>query len=179
VAPSEYSKQYINRKGYHSLRIWNAVIRWLGSVHDSRIFTHSQIRDALSSGSLHGTLLGDSGYPLCRYLLTPFRRPNDSTQRNFNKCLSKGRVKIEMCFGILKRRFAILNKPMRMPIRRVPKTVLACIILNNLAINFNEMEEQIPIHEEMDDDVDSMDYNENVDATNFRQQVAEILSPLF
>ena len=128
IAPNNYAEQYCNRKGWfsvncqaicdHRYRIWDAVIRWPGSVHDSRIFRHSHINQKLSVSEIDGILLGDSGYPLFKYLMTSYRDPTTDVQRNFNNCLSIGRVRIEMTFGLLKRRFACLNKPLRVPIER-------------------------------------------------------------
>ena len=52
-----------------------------------------------------GVLLGDSGYPLRRYLLTPKLNPGTPQEENFNRHHSRGRIVIERAFGILKSRF--------------------------------------------------------------------------
>ncbi|XP_014675475.1 PREDICTED: putative nuclease HARBI1 isoform X2 [Priapulus caudatus] len=80
-------KDYVNRKGYHSINtqgivnadglFLNLVARWPGSVHDSFIFRTSNLGRALeddprSGGIEGGLLLGDSGYALSRFLVTPY-----------------------------------------------------------------------------------------------------------
>jgi hypothetical protein len=52
-----------------------------------------------------GMLLGDSGYPLRRYLLTPKLNPTTQQEEEFNKFHSRGRMVIERAFGLLKSRF--------------------------------------------------------------------------
>ncbi|KAB0791964.1 hypothetical protein PPYR_13925 [Photinus pyralis] len=79
---------YYNRKGYYSinvqlicdanLRVLNCNARFPGAVHDSAIWSLSQVRHYLqrmySQGQLQSTwLIGDSGYPLEPWLLTPTR----------------------------------------------------------------------------------------------------------
>ena len=70
-----------NRKGFMSLNvqavcdadlyIMDLVARWAGSVHDSRIFHESRLKQRYLNGELHGWLLGDSGYPCLPFLMTP------------------------------------------------------------------------------------------------------------
>ncbi|GFT73879.1 DDE Tnp4 domain-containing protein [Trichonephila clavipes] len=59
-----------------NLSIRNIVVRWPGSTHDSTVFDHSYLRAHVETevpSSYH--LLGDSGYPLRSYLMTPFLNP--------------------------------------------------------------------------------------------------------
>ena len=84
-APSEYEHLYVNRKGYHSINVQlvcdanytiiNLVARWPGSTHDSRILRESELFNQFEDGGVNGILLGDSGYPLKRWLLTPLLNP--------------------------------------------------------------------------------------------------------
>ena len=52
------------------------VVRWHGSVPDSRIFENSVIRDRFEADEISGYLLGDRGYPCRNYLLTPLSNPH-------------------------------------------------------------------------------------------------------
>ncbi|XP_052261316.1 putative nuclease HARBI1 [Dreissena polymorpha] len=82
-APSANEDDYVNRKGFHSLnvqmicdatfRFVDVVAKWPGSVHDSRIFRESAIRQRFERGEIDGLLLGDSGYGCKRYLMTPYQ----------------------------------------------------------------------------------------------------------
>ncbi|CAH2004519.1 unnamed protein product [Acanthoscelides obtectus] len=81
-----------NRKGYFSLnvqtvsdaklKILNIVCRWPGSTHDSAIFQNSRLCYQFETG-VHaaGLLLGDNGYPLKNYLMTPFLSPQTSASK--------------------------------------------------------------------------------------------------
>jgi hypothetical protein len=65
-------------------RFTNIVARWPGSTHDSQIFHTSQICQKLEDNHNNleqGILLGDSGYALKPYLMTPFHEPVTANQR--------------------------------------------------------------------------------------------------
>lgn len=75
-----------NRKSYFSLNVQtisdaqlcirDIVARWPGYVHDSTIFQRCERRMFFETGRVpRGLLVGDSGYPLKRYLMTPFLNP--------------------------------------------------------------------------------------------------------
>lgn len=64
------------------------VSRWPGSVHDSRILRESGLWNNLNDGHfLPGEhyLLGDSGYPCKRWLLTPYLNPQPGSQSEYNR----------------------------------------------------------------------------------------------
>jgi hypothetical protein len=54
---------------FSSSRFTNIVVKWPGSTHDSFILNNSGIPDAMTG--INGWLLGDSGYPLKKWLMTP------------------------------------------------------------------------------------------------------------
>ena len=62
---------------------------------------------------LLGFIIGDSGYALRRYLMTPFINPTTDAEERFNSALTTMRAKIECTFGILKNRFQCLMQPLR------------------------------------------------------------------
>lgn len=86
------SEIYRNRKGFFSINVqavcgpdnyfYDAVIRWPGSTHDSRIFENSAIYSKLETNQLDGVLLGDSGYPLKRFCITPLRDPATRAEKS-------------------------------------------------------------------------------------------------
>lgn len=142
-APATHEHLYVNRKGYHSinvqaicnakLKIINCVARWPGSTHYSRILMNSQIHNAFQRGDVQGVLLGDSGYPLKSWLLTPFLNPSTVPQMRYNTAHAKTRNVIERCFGVLKRRFHCLHGELRMTPERVCNIICACVVLHNMA----------------------------------------------
>ena len=81
-----------NRKGTFSinvqcicdpqLRFIDSVVRWPGSTHDSRILENSHIHQKFESGLIHGLLLGDAGYPLKNWLMTPLANPQTISEKS-------------------------------------------------------------------------------------------------
>ena len=99
-----------NRKRFFSLNVQavcnadmlftNLVARWRGSVHDSRIFRMSRLKQQFENGRYQGILLGDNGYGCKPYLMTPFLSPQTDAERRYNKALIKSRITIERTFGV-------------------------------------------------------------------------------
>lgn len=67
---------------YHIL---NVVARWPGSTHDSRILRMSRLGQAYEDGMVQGILLGDSGYPLKPWLMTPILNPRTAAEEEYNR----------------------------------------------------------------------------------------------
>lgn len=133
-----------NRKGYFSmnvqcicdssLRITNIVCRWPGSAHDSTIFNMSRVRSQFENGEFRGSLLvGDSGYPLKSYLLTPLSNPISPEEHLYNESHIRTRNTIERCFGVWKRRFPILSLGIRLKREKIELIVVATAVLHNIA----------------------------------------------
>nr|XP_022290278.1 putative nuclease HARBI1 [Crassostrea virginica] len=142
--PNNNKADFVNRKGYHSLNvqmccdhkfvITSCVANWPGSVHDSRIFRQSALCAQFENGQHDGLLLGDSGYPCRRFLLTPFLNPSTDAENRFNQSLCRTRVLVEQTFGILKRRFQCLHHEMATEPPQAAVYVVACVVLNNIGI---------------------------------------------
>ena len=84
--------------------------RFPGSNHDSHIWNLSSARKYMEEKYIAGLrntwLLGDAGYPLEPWLMTPFRATTEGTpESNYNKIHSKARNIIERTIGVLKNRF--------------------------------------------------------------------------
>ncbi|TNM89154.1 hypothetical protein fugu_005409 [Takifugu bimaculatus] len=110
----------------HRSQIINCVVRWPGSVHDSRILGESHIYHRFQQNTPDGILLGDSGYPLLRWLMTPIATVTSNSQQNFNYAHTSTRGTIERINGILKRRFACLNY-LRVEPKEACNIICACI----------------------------------------------------
>ncbi|XP_057760252.1 protein ALP1-like [Arachis stenosperma] len=122
---------------------------WEGSASDSRI-----LRDAISRRNnlkipIGNYYLVDAGYTNCKGFLAPYRHTRYHVQewahgrnapRNFreyfNKNHSSARNIIERCFGLLKKRWAILRSPCFYKIKTQNKIIIACCLLQNF-IRFN------------------------------------------
>ena len=92
------------------------VAKWPGSCHDLFIFRSSALGRSLEEG-VHdiedGLLLGDSGYALRSYLMTPYIDPVLPWQKRFNRAHKKTRCLVERVIGIWKRRFHVLHSEIR------------------------------------------------------------------
>ncbi|KAK5650112.1 hypothetical protein RI129_001141 [Pyrocoelia pectoralis] len=169
---------YRNRKGFFSLnlqavcdarcRIENIVCRWPGSSHDSTIFNNSQLRAQFERGHYGDHLLvGDSGYAIRRYLITPLGNTRTAAENLFNESQIRTRNPIERTFGIWKRRFPILSLGIRVKLERIEAIVIATAVLHNIAKLYND-----PLPDINDEEVEAINFV-NVPGQNFVERDRE------
>nr|CAH7747071.1 unnamed protein product [Callosobruchus chinensis] len=152
ISPGGANGEYFrNRKGYFSLnlqvvgdadlRIRDIVARWPGSTHDQTIFNNSSIKARFEANEFeNAVLLGDSGYALKKYLITPIPNPTTEVEQVFNEAQIRSRNPIERLFGVLKRRFPVLSLGVRLSVQTAKEVIIACAVLHNIAIDRNEPE---------------------------------------
>lgn len=122
----------------HNLIFTNVVARWQGSAHDSRVFSESAIYGQLERDGLDGWLLGDAGYPLKRYLLTPLANPQTRPEKAYQFAHVQTRNSIERAFGILKKRFELIGPDggmVRLKTATALDAITACFVLHNYLRN--------------------------------------------
>jgi len=140
---------YRNRKGYFSLNvqtvsnarlmITDIVARWYGSAHDVTIFNNCSLRAKFETGQIpSGHLLGDNGYGIKPYLLTPLLNPASEPEKRFNRCHTSTRNTVERQYGIWKRRFPALKLGMRVDVDNALPIVVATAVLHNMALGAGE-----------------------------------------
>ncbi|XP_031339432.1 putative nuclease HARBI1 [Photinus pyralis] len=146
---------YVNRKNYHSinvqlicdhnLKIINVNALFPGSTNDAFIWNQSNVQTLLrrlhEAGNKNYFLLGDSGYPLRSWLLTPLEyepRPN-IPEHFYNSRHKTIRSTIERCNGVLKMRFRCLlkHRVLHYSPEKASKIINACVLLHNLCIEHN------------------------------------------
>nr|CAI5846202.1 unnamed protein product [Callosobruchus analis] len=138
-----------NRKNFFSfnvqaisdaeLKIQNIVCRWPGSAHDSFVFNNSNIRAKFERGEYKDYMLvGDSGYGIRSFLITPLEKPRTAAENLFNESQTRTRNPVERCFEVWKRRFPILAVGIRLKIEKVEAVVIATAVLHNIACILNE-----------------------------------------
>ncbi|XP_061191607.1 putative nuclease HARBI1 [Saccostrea echinata] len=171
---------YICRKGYHSinvqavvnpdLRFTNAVCKFPGATHDAYILQSSSLPNLVSSLEDGGWLVGDSGYPLKEWLMTPLSNPRTGQEEKYNNAHCKTRNVIERAFGVLKARFRCLHKTGgALPYRPSKCTrIIECTMrLHNLAI-----ETGIPLLEAVDqEDADGFQFEDRDNANRTASEV--------
>ena len=137
------------------------------------MFTESAIGQRLSRGDFSPFhLIGDSGYGCTPFLLTPYAAPINVPQERFNVAHKKSRCVIERMFGMVKRRFPALFFGIRMQPGRACRVIMACFILDNIALSrrlpdFDDVVIEDPFEEE--------DYNNQPDRqVNLAQDVLRL-----
>lgn len=175
MKPSQHGDEYINRKTFPSINvqatcnekeIFTSVdSSWPGSTHDSRIWKNSEPFKILRQSSSGALLLGDSGYGISPWLMTPFSEPTTPEEHSFNRCLKRERVIIERCFGQVKRRFPILGNKIRIDLRKVPTMIICCFVLHNVAKHLGDEEFELPhTHDtENESSIESVSYENATD----------------
>lgn len=190
-APMQHPESYVNRHRLHSivlqavcdrnLKFLNCYAGQPGSLHDARIFRLSTLRQNIEGGIVvvppHCHLLGDSAYPLCEYLLTPYRDTGNlsAVQVNYNHKHSATRMAIERAFGKLKSRFRRLQFFHSPDIKFIVKSVIACCTLHNVCIVFDDDIDDENIGGNQIQNLHAPNLNQHVDAIAKRNQIAATL----
>ncbi|XP_017479894.1 PREDICTED: putative nuclease HARBI1 isoform X1 [Rhagoletis zephyria] len=120
----EIEHVYYCRKGGHSKNVMiicdadyivlSASARFGGTAHDSYVWRRSRACRALEelyeAGERDFWLLGDSGYPLQPWLMTPISATSCTAEERYNIAHKSTRALVERCIGLLKSRFRCLSK---------------------------------------------------------------------
>ena len=84
--------------------------------------------------------IGDSGFPLKKYMITPYargRRTLSTPEKIFNYRLTRCRRQIESAFGMLAKRWRILQTSINFSPEKTKKVVLALLCLHNYVLTEN------------------------------------------
>ncbi|CAH1381977.1 unnamed protein product, partial [Tenebrio molitor] len=91
--------------------------------------------------------VGDSGYPIKRYLITPLGTPVLPAEQLFNESQIRTRNPVERSYGVWKRRFPVLALGIRLKRNRLEAVIIATAVLHNIACHMSEPDP--PIEEEV------------------------------
>ena len=113
-------------------------------MHDARVYSSSFISKELETvckDNFH--IIGDAAYPICPYLLTPYRNATllDERKTIYNRRLSQTRMKIGNAFCLLKQRFRQLSLVYFHSVDKVSRLIMACCVMHNLCIDNQDFEE--------------------------------------
>ncbi|XP_071804951.1 putative nuclease HARBI1 [Asterias amurensis] len=182
---------FVNRKGKHSINIQlicdvkfmitNVVARWPGSTHDSRILQESRIGQLFERGQLQGILLGDSGYPVRPWLMTPLANPATNGERAYNRSQTTTRAVIEQVNGQLKNKFrCLLGHGMQIIPERACDVIVACCVLFNISKELREphLDPENDQEDGAEDNEDNED-NDNAAAVTGAAAREEIINNFF
>ncbi|KAJ8935507.1 hypothetical protein NQ314_012761 [Rhamnusium bicolor] len=172
---------YLNRKGYHSINVQaifdanimllNVNARFPGATHDCGIWETSYIHRHLrkyEEGRHNTWLLGDSGYPLQPWLMTPILMPLLIHQKNIT-------LHVTYTLGMLVREETVYGKGdldvffkkdrvLHYNHATAGRIIYSCAVLHNICRRYN-----IP-DVDIDDDDDNVD-NDNDQHDNPHQPV--------
>lgn len=163
IAPAVNHADYVNRKGYHSIVMQavvdckylcrDVVVGWLGSVHDTRIFSNSglnkkgdektlfdnDVSESIQGCDIQPLLLGDPVYPLLPWLVKgyPENTKTSNVKRHFNYMLSRARMTVENTFGRWKGRCQKFLKRVDMQVETLVNITVASCILHICALQNN------------------------------------------
>lgn len=169
-APIVDPESYNCRKKFYALQLQivcdNMVLTdvlagWPGSVHDSRVLRNSEL--FATSGNKFPCdyhLIGDGGYPLLRWLVTPFRNNGHllANQIRFNKVLSSCRQMVERSISLLKGRWRKLSHLNHSSVKLMTKIIMGACVLHNFALVHDDFDESYFLED--DDDNDDDDFSE-------------------
>lgn len=137
IVDANYRFLYVNVGGY-------------GSEGDASYFSNSQVGHGIvnntirfpdyamfGSSKIPYFFLGDSRFPLCERIMTPYSYRGRQPTRDetiFNYRLSRARRCVENAFGILSTKWMCLSRSMFCNPDRAQKIVAACCLLHNFLL---------------------------------------------
>ncbi|KAF9422083.1 hypothetical protein HW555_002104 [Spodoptera exigua] len=152
VRPVENEERYYCRKQYHSLNVQlisNADMQIIrvdasfgGASHDSFIWANHPLKGHMELISRNEGiwLLGDSGYPLRRYMMTPVTDvTSDTPEAHYTSVHVRTRNIVERTIGLLKARFRCLlvHRVLHYSPPVAASIVNACVVLHNICNGAN------------------------------------------
>ena len=145
--PIENSQDYYNYKQFFSLnvqavcdcrgRFMDVECKWLGSVHDAKVFANSAIRKNLRNNLLPITystllpgqdpipnyLIGDPVYPLTPHSMKEYQSCSSNSEVIFMNLLQSAKNQVECSFGRLKARSGFQRRMVDLKLGTVPVVV--------------------------------------------------------
>lgn len=136
----------------------DVVAGWPGSVHDSRILRNSAVYNTAANkfpGNSH--LLGDGGYLLQTWLMTPYRDNGHLTpdQTFFNSVLSSIRQTVERSIRLLKGRSRKLQHLDHLNQKLIVLLIIGACVLHNVCLLHDDFDEGYMLDNEEDNDNDN------------------------
>ncbi|KAL5237402.1 hypothetical protein ACI65C_004812 [Semiaphis heraclei] len=177
---------YVNRKGYHSinaicdsnLQILNVSAKFPGSANDACVWNSSSVKPFVMNlherGHSSYLELGDSGYALRPWLMTPYLDPAPrSPEALYNDSFCSIRSIIERCIGVLKMRFRCLlkHRVLHYTPNKASKIINTCVVLHNMCIMDN-----VPLLDIGEDDSTDLGIYQQLEES-VNNDVADIRNP--
>lgn len=197
-APSVNEQAYVDRYGDHSINVmvvagadlkFNALsCNFPGSVHDSRVLQRSRFYRKWNEEEWRpfpgAIIIGDSGYPVRKWLFTPnvpIAIPASRAKSQYLMKLRKTRQVVECAIGCLKEIFPCLNRLRLKTPKRCATVINACVVLYNIRKRINQENELITFEDvavnDDDNNEDNIDIiNDNIDVQTGIEALRNYLS---
>lgn len=179
---------WIDREKNHSMllqaivdpdmRFRDVIVGYPGSLSDALVLQNSSFYKLSEEGKrLNGKkielqegmelgeyIIGNSGFPLLSWLLTPYQNALSDHQAEFNKRHSETQVVAQIALARLKEMWRIIHGVMWLPDKnRLPRIIFVCCLLHNIVIDME------------DKGVDELPSSHRHD-TDYRQQICETVN---
>lgn len=122
------------------MEIINLFANFGGATHDSFIWNNSSIKTFMENLGEQAWLIGDSGYPQSKILMTPFMNVAEGTpESRYNNAHIRARNIVERVIGIWKMRFRCILKERTARYDKYFATniIKTCAVLHNMCIEHN------------------------------------------
>lgn len=137
---------YVNKKGFHSVGVQlvcdsrglllSAETHWPGALRDYEVLQRSALYKTMEDLE-EGWLLGDSRYPLRKWLMTPVDYPECPADFQYNLSHSTTHEIIDRTFRAIQTRFKCLDSSkgyLQYSPERSSSIILACCVLHNASL---------------------------------------------
>uniref|UniRef100_A0A3Q0S4D9 Putative nuclease HARBI1 n=1 Tax=Amphilophus citrinellus TaxID=61819 RepID=A0A3Q0S4D9_AMPCI len=145
-APNSEDSSYVNKKGFHSVAcqlvsdarglLLSAETHWPGGLQDTAVLEKSALYKHMQDTE-QGWLLGDSRYPLRKWLMTPVDCPESPSEFRYNLAHTATREIVDRTFRAIQTRFRCLDGTkgyLQYSPERSSSILLACCVLHNASL---------------------------------------------
>lgn len=122
-----------------------------GGVNDSRAYDDSGLPRVIETLERGLYVVAIAAYTATNHLLTPFTalQPDEIYKDSFNYHLSQIRIRIEMAFGLLTRKWGIFHRPLQLRLATATLVIKCAATLHNFCINERLEGTRDPVLEEL------------------------------
>ncbi|XP_020783847.1 putative nuclease HARBI1 [Boleophthalmus pectinirostris] len=145
-APNSEDQSYVNKKGFHSVGVQlvcdsrglllSAETHWPGALRDFDVLQRSALYKTMEDLG-QGWLLGDSRYPLRKWLMTPVDYPESPADFRYNLSHTTTHEIVDRTFRAIQTRFKCLDSSkgyLQYSPDRSSSIILACCVLHNASL---------------------------------------------